>query len=823
MIKQEYEVRGFPQGLNNRDASVALKPGETPDCQNMIFDERGAMCSRPGFVKDIDAKVAPNGSGYDDFSMQSLGVPLGWTEQWAPAGQQWGVIEKIGATGNKVLQHTKVSTDDQTLITFDACGSVGNGILEAKISVPALISGNTQYLDIFSRASGVIGNKNGYSLSIIRNIGDINFQLNRWQNNVKAALSLETFLIATEDSANVRVKFQLDGAAIKVRVWVDFEPELWQLDVVDAAHAAGWVGFGTGVCAGTQEFDYLQVTSLDSTEKVTSIYEFNNRAGNSYFLAAAGKKLCVNAAGAWNPLKSNFTDGRNFSIDTNMLVDKALLVNGIDGYFETNGITLNAVTPYIPTFDEIVEFGYNGLGNYTGFAELETDLAGYNNDLKFTARVVGAAGALISIRYVDPAVPSAAISVSVAENAITVNLATDAGSLITSTAINVLLKISNHATAKGLVRVDLKSGNDGTGVVTTMAATNLVGSDIVIPATITKPQLLCYHKYRTWFAIDDRVYYCGTDIRGNILYNYFPVDNWLRSANSKGETITAIVPYKTSIYVFTKTTVKVIMGDVPSEFVMYEVDNNSGTVAHRTVKEINGYLFFLGVDGVYIFNGQGAPTKISVRIPKTIRSINTLYRHLAAAIAYQGSFFISVPESSDNDLHLYYDTDVVVKDYEGKEYGYVHNPWTVMRGFDANDWLLSKDENLYAASSDGYVYVYGAGDKDDTKDIEAYFDTKAYNINTNKRKWFKEVWVYTEPGLTGPMVVQYKIGDEEWVDLQEIRLESRADGVFFRNINRYGHTITFRFKNKFSSRIKVYGFIIVYAVQGSQVGKASKE
>lgn len=107
-------------------------------------------------------------------------------------------------------------------------------------------------------------------------------------------------------------------------------------------------------------------------------------------------------------------------------------------------------------------------------ASLTTALAGNNNDLTFTADNAGVAGNDISVRYVV-AGNSTPLSVSVAGNAITVNVATDAGGLPTSTATQAKNAIDANTSAAALVNVANAPGNDGTGVVAAMAATNLSG------------------------------------------------------------------------------------------------------------------------------------------------------------------------------------------------------------------------------------------------------------------------------------------------------------------------------------------------------------
>jgi hypothetical protein len=106
-------------------------------------------------------------------------------------------------------------------------------------------------------------------------------------------------------------------------------------------------------------------------------------------------------------------------------------------------------------------------------ATLSTDLAGDNNDLKFTAKLKGHFGNTIKIAYVDPAAADAQIGVSVSGTTITVSLATDANKAITSTAANVKAAIEAVPAAAALVTVANVAANSGAGVVAAMAATAL--------------------------------------------------------------------------------------------------------------------------------------------------------------------------------------------------------------------------------------------------------------------------------------------------------------------------------------------------------------
>ena len=106
-------------------------------------------------------------------------------------------------------------------------------------------------------------------------------------------------------------------------------------------------------------------------------------------------------------------------------------------------------------------------------ATLSTNLAGNNNDLKFTARLKGHFGNTIKVAYVDPDAANAKLAVTVSGTTITVSLATDANKAITSTAANVKAAIEAVPAAAALVTVANAGADTGVGVVTAMAATAL--------------------------------------------------------------------------------------------------------------------------------------------------------------------------------------------------------------------------------------------------------------------------------------------------------------------------------------------------------------
>jgi hypothetical protein len=131
----------------------------------------------------------------------------------------------------------------------------------------------------------------------------------------------------------------------------------------------------------------------------------------------------------------------------------------------------------------IFEYVGDGAPAASAQAALTVNPAGDDNALTFTADGYGEAGNGISIEYVDPGVADAALAVTGdlnddGEFAIVVLLATGSEGEIVSTAAEVKAAIENEITGWVTVEIDTSDsgeGDDGSGVVTAMAAANLEG------------------------------------------------------------------------------------------------------------------------------------------------------------------------------------------------------------------------------------------------------------------------------------------------------------------------------------------------------------
>lgn len=104
----------------------------------------------------------------------------------------------------------------------------------------------------------------------------------------------------------------------------------------------------------------------------------------------------------------------------------------------------------------------------------ETALTGTNNDISWIARVPGASS--LSVVYTDPSAANASLSVSYATNVVTISLATNASSAITTTANQIIAAVNASQSVKNQVAAVLKGSDDGTGVVTALSSSALAAN-----------------------------------------------------------------------------------------------------------------------------------------------------------------------------------------------------------------------------------------------------------------------------------------------------------------------------------------------------------
>jgi len=173
-------------------------------------------------------------------------------------------------------------------------------------------------------------------------------------------------------------------------------------------------------------------------------------------------------------------------------------------------------------------------------AALTTDLGvvGGNEDLAFTAVNGGSSGNDIVIIYEDPGADNGgATTASVTGSTITVTLGHD-GTGITATAQDVLDAIEASSDASDLVEVELASGNDGSGIVTAMAASNLLGGSDINTTPNEWEYIICCDPNEDYRTIDGQDV-AGTKYAGLLMRGYITFDPTTGEIANTNNAITA--------------------------------------------------------------------------------------------------------------------------------------------------------------------------------------------------------------------------------------------------------------------------------------------
>ncbi|EWH00548.1 phage tail sheath protein [Halomonas sp. BC04] len=103
--------------------------------------------------------------------------------------------------------------------------------------------------------------------------------------------------------------------------------------------------------------------------------------------------------------------------------------------------------------------------------------AAANTGVTFTATETGTDGNALRVRYVDPAVESASLAVSVNDTDVTVTLATDTDGEIITTAGEIVTAVNDAPEAAELLDAALPGTETGAGVVNAQAYTSLAGGE----------------------------------------------------------------------------------------------------------------------------------------------------------------------------------------------------------------------------------------------------------------------------------------------------------------------------------------------------------
>lgn len=158
-----------------------------------------------------------------------------------------------------------------------------------------------------------------------------------------------------------------------------------------------------------------------------------------------------------------------------------------------------------------------------------------------------------------------------------------------------------------------------------------------------------------------------------------------------------------------------VSGTYPGAYEVSRITGVVGPIAARTVVQHSTRVYFLGRDGLCVYDGLQAAALGDERAKGWFGRISEGYEKLACAIVHKQVMYIAMPVdgATHNNCVLEYDLR--------------RSTFMPRTGIAAAHWLKFGEKLLFAGG-DGYVYEYGAGHTYDGKPIRAWWETPLMNM-----------------------------------------------------------------------------------------------
>jgi hypothetical protein len=260
---------------------------------------------------------------------------------------------------------------------------------------------------------------------------------------------------------------------------------------------------------------------------------------------------------------------------------------------------------------------------------------------------------------------------------------------------------------------------------------------------------------------------------------------------SVGSLITGLIVFREQLIIFSENTIKRLVGNTLSDFVLQPITESIGCVEEDTIQEVGSDVMFLGPDGLRLLSATDRIGDFNIAaISKTIQKETT-------DVIKANTSFSSVVIKTKSQYRLLGFSDTIS---EGSAIGIIGSQlvedgtsyfgWAELRGFKAYvaDFNYKNAvETILFANSNGFVYEMENGNSLDGGNIEATFSTPFVPINDPRlRKAFYKLFLYTDPEGSVSTEVSLKLDFDaaEVVQPVSITLSNTLPG----SVNFYGNT-----------------------------------
>lgn len=268
------------------------------------------------------------------------------------------------------------------------------------------------------------------------------------------------------------------------------------------------------------------------------------------------------------------------------------------------------------------------------------------------------------------------------------------------------------------------------------------------------------HANRLYTIYDNILHYSG--LRKPDDWNTVDESGKIQIDTTDGEKLTAVTTFSSHVVVFSPHGIYELYGTGPYNYEVVTISNEIGCISNSSVVELKQQLYFLGVDGIYVYNGGTAPYKISWAVEKIINRINKDAVEKSCATTDGRRYYIAIPidDADYPNLVLVYDTEI--------------SEWYVQNYGEVSQFLQFYDIIYYM--NNGQVYQM---DIDNSDNISWYWISKPFaEGDTAKRvNWYRLYLIVDLPEqstLSIYLSTQYE-GDNDWQKLVDITASTNLE------------------------------------------------
>lgn len=293
---------------------------------------------------------------------------------------------------------------------------------------------------------------------------------------------------------------------------------------------------------------------------------------------------------------------------------------------------------------------------------------------------------------------------------------------------------------------------------------------------------------RLWGAVTsdapDRIYWSES----------FAPDNWELNAGQSetgggfadvatfdGSRIRAVIAAFDDVLIFKDKSIHRLNGTYPGDFSLTQVYGSEGTLAARTIVHTATRLYFLGSDGLCVYDGMSASSlahKGDRRMKNVFERVNYGAVSQACAALFDDVIYLAVPlDGATGNSHVI-------------EYSLADGMWALLDCAGIRDWLVRRDgqtETLLCLTENG-LFAFGAGSDFGGQPINARWVSPILTLetrSTRKRTGRIYLSVFAPKPASMKLTMQSESGRAEKViplsqGLNIVRKRLRVRGRFIR-------------------------------------------